>query len=70
MMDELKVQLPSKPSTVVLSVGGGGLLLGVLKGLERLGKLYQFLSPSLPFLPNHHEKEYDITTMNTHPLLT
>ncbi|PNF37463.1 L-serine dehydratase/L-threonine deaminase [Cryptotermes secundus] len=37
MMDELKVQLPSKPSTIVLSVGGGGLLLGVLKGLERLG---------------------------------
>jgi threonine dehydratase len=56
MIDELKVQLPSKPSTVVVSVGGGGLLLGVLKGLERLGKLYQSFSSSLPFLPNHHEK--------------
>lgn len=55
MMDELKVQLPSKPSTIVLSVGGGGLLLGVLKGLERLGKLYKTLSPSLPFLPSHHK---------------
>ncbi|XP_021917379.1 L-serine dehydratase/L-threonine deaminase-like [Zootermopsis nevadensis] len=37
LMDELKIQLPSKPSTIVLSVGGGGLLLGVLQGLERHG---------------------------------
>jgi len=39
LVDELKVQLPSKPSTIVLSVGGGGLLLGVMKGLERVGEL-------------------------------
>jgi threonine dehydratase len=38
-VEELKVQLPSKPSTIVLSVGGGGLLLGVMKGLERVGEL-------------------------------
>lgn len=37
LVEELKVQLPSKPSTIVLSVGGGGLLLGVMKGLERVG---------------------------------
>jgi len=37
LVKELKVQLPSKPSTIVLSVGGGGLLLGVIKGLERVG---------------------------------
>jgi threonine dehydratase len=58
MMDELKVQLPSKPSTIILSVGGGGLLLGVLKGLERLGKLYEVFSLSVPFLPICHELEY------------
>jgi threonine dehydratase len=39
LVEELKVQLPSKPSTIVLSVGGGGLLLGVMKGLERVGEL-------------------------------
>jgi Threonine dehydratase len=37
LVEELKVQLPSKPSTIILSVGGGGLLLGVMKGLERVG---------------------------------
>jgi threonine dehydratase len=57
MMNELKVQLSSKPSTIVLSVGGGGLLLGVLKGLERLGKLYKMFSPSVNFLPSHHKIE-------------
>jgi threonine dehydratase len=44
LLDELKVQLPRKPSTIVLSVGGGGLLLGVLKGLERLGECVNFSS--------------------------
>jgi L-serine/L-threonine ammonia-lyase len=39
LVEELKSQLPSKPSTIVLSVGGGGLLLGVMKGLERVGEL-------------------------------
>ena len=38
-MEELKVQLPRKPSTIVVSVGGGGLLLGVMKGLEKVGEL-------------------------------
>jgi hypothetical protein len=46
-MDELKDQLPSKPSTIVLSVGGGGLLLGVLEGLMKHGELFELLYPSL-----------------------
>ncbi|KAJ4436770.1 L-serine dehydratase/L-threonine deaminase-like [Periplaneta americana] len=37
MIDELKEQLPSKPSAVVCSVGGGGLLIGVLHGLQKHG---------------------------------
>ena len=34
---EAKKQLPSKPSAVVCSVGGGGLLIGVVHGLRRVG---------------------------------
>ena len=29
--------MPSKPSVVVLSVGGGGLLSGVLQGMHKVG---------------------------------
>ena len=37
MVDEIAARLPRKPSAVVLSVGGGGLLCGVLRGLHRVG---------------------------------
>lgn len=37
MVDEIKASIPRKPSVVVLSVGGGGLLCGVLKGLHNVG---------------------------------
>ena len=37
MVNELKEQLSDKPSAIVLSVGGGGLLCGVLEGLHRVG---------------------------------
>lgn len=37
IVTELKKQLQCKPSAVVLSVGGGGLLCGVLEGLHRVG---------------------------------
>ena len=37
MVDEIKASMPRKPSVVVLSVGGGGLLCGVLKGLHNVG---------------------------------
>ena len=36
LVDELKTQI-DKPSLVVLSVGGGGLLCGVMEGLHRNG---------------------------------
>jgi L-serine/L-threonine ammonia-lyase len=36
MIDECAKQMP-QPSKIILSIGGGGLLLGVLKGLERNG---------------------------------
>jgi threonine dehydratase len=54
LVDELKIQLPSKPSTIVLSVGGGGLLLGVMKGLERVGELMN--STVLHFIFHRHHK--------------
>jgi threonine dehydratase len=64
-VDELKVQLPGKPSTIVLSVGGGGLLLGVMKGLERVGELMKYSLLQLIFSQtsynnrdNHHYKKY------------
>nr|XP_046164193.1 serine dehydratase-like [Oncorhynchus gorbuscha] len=34
---EIKASLPSKPGAVVLSVGGGGLLCGVVKGMKEVG---------------------------------
>lgn len=37
VVDELVMQLPEKPSVIVAAVGDGGLLTGVLKGLERAG---------------------------------
>ncbi|XP_067015260.2 L-serine dehydratase/L-threonine deaminase isoform X4 [Anabrus simplex] len=37
IMDEAAAQLPSKPSVIVLSVGGGGLMSGVLQGLHNVG---------------------------------
>lgn len=37
MILELATQLSEIPDLIVLSVGGGGLLLGVCNGLERLG---------------------------------
>ena len=37
MIDEIAESLALKPSVVVLSVGGGGLLCGVLRGMNRVG---------------------------------
>ena len=37
MVDELVSQCPEQPDAIVLSVGGGGLMNGVLEGLERNG---------------------------------
>lgn len=37
VVDELVIQLSDKPSVIVAAVGDGGLLTGVLKGLERAG---------------------------------
>ncbi|KAJ7991088.1 hypothetical protein DPEC_G00293610 [Dallia pectoralis] len=34
---EIKASLPSKPGGVVLSVGGGGLLCGVVEGMKEVG---------------------------------
>ncbi|KAL2099265.1 hypothetical protein ACEWY4_005745 [Coilia grayii] len=34
---ELKASLPEKPGAIVLSVGGGGLLCGVVEGLREVG---------------------------------
>lgn len=34
---ELRESLPSKPGAIVLSVGGGGLLCGVVQGLKEVG---------------------------------
>ena len=36
-MDEIAECLPVAPDLVVLSVGGGGLLCGVVEGLNRVG---------------------------------
>ena len=36
-MQELKASLPEKPGAIVLSVGGGGLLCGVVEGLKEVG---------------------------------
>lgn len=37
LVKELESQLDGKPGAVVLSVGGGGLLNGVVEGLRRAG---------------------------------
>ncbi|KAK7152730.1 hypothetical protein R3I93_010830 [Phoxinus phoxinus] len=37
IVHELKASLPSKPGAIVLSVGGGGLLCGVMEGLDEVG---------------------------------
>lgn len=36
-MKELEQELREKPGAIVLSVGGGGLLNGVVEGLRRAG---------------------------------
>jgi L-serine/L-threonine ammonia-lyase len=35
MIDEIKEQIDGKPDAVVCSVGGGGLFIGVMQGLDR-----------------------------------
>jgi L-serine/L-threonine ammonia-lyase len=37
LVEELKDQLPARPAAVVVAVGGGGLMTGVLLGLEKVG---------------------------------
>ncbi|KAJ9584409.1 hypothetical protein L9F63_021247 [Diploptera punctata] len=37
IIDEIKASLPRKPSALVVADGGGGLLLGVLQGLQSVG---------------------------------
>lgn len=37
IVDEILEQSPERPAAIVTSVGGGGLLCGILKGLHRLG---------------------------------
>ena len=37
MVEEMASQLGKKPDLIVLSVGGGGLMCGILKGLHRVG---------------------------------
>lgn len=37
LVDELKRQLPASPAAIVCSVGGGGLLIGCARGLQRAG---------------------------------
>ncbi|KAM6156123.1 L-serine dehydratase/L-threonine deaminase [Rhynchocyon petersi] len=37
LVKELKEQLSAKPGAIVLSVGGGGLLCGVVQGLQEVG---------------------------------
>jgi len=40
IVEEIKEDLKGKkPSVIVASVGGGGLLMGLVKGLEAVGKL-------------------------------
>ena len=36
IIDEMALQCPRRPDVIVLSVGGGGLLCGVVEGFERL----------------------------------
>lgn len=37
MIEEIHKQIPKKPGAVALAVGGGGLLCGVLAGLQKVG---------------------------------
>lgn len=37
VIQESAAQLPEKPSAVVVSVGGGGLMAGVLQGMQDVG---------------------------------
>jgi len=37
MIEEVSTQLPCRPDVIVASVGGGGLMNGVLMGLEKVG---------------------------------
>lgn len=37
MVQEIAATFPRKPSVIVLSVGGGGLMCGVLRGLHDVG---------------------------------
>lgn len=43
-MDEILEQSPERPAAIVTSVGGGGLLCGILKGLHRLGNVIPWLA--------------------------
>lgn len=36
MVMEISQQLPEQPKAIVLSCGGGGLLIGVLEGMKKL----------------------------------
>jgi threonine dehydratase len=44
VVDELVMQLSDKPSVIVAAVGDGGLLTGVLKGLERTGLFHMLIN--------------------------
>lgn len=37
MIVEAEKQMPCKPSVIVASVGGGGLVSGVLRGMDKVG---------------------------------
>lgn len=37
MVEEIQEDLPVKPDLVVTSIGGGGLLCGVVRGMDRVG---------------------------------
>ena len=37
MIEELKRQMPTRPGVIASAVGGGGLIMGVLTGIEKVG---------------------------------
>ena len=37
LIEEAKEDLPVKPDLVVTAIGGGGLLCGIVRGLEKVG---------------------------------
>jgi threonine dehydratase len=48
IVTEVEQQLNgAKPSCFVVSIGGGGLLMGILKGLEKAGALHQRITDSV-----------------------